>query len=58
MKSTKRSTNSRRSFVKKSAIASSFFLLFPRHVLGGAGFHAPSDQLVLAAIGAGGKGNQ
>jgi predicted dehydrogenase len=28
----------------------------PRHVLGGVGFTAPSDQLNLAAIGAGGKG--
>ena len=46
---------SRRSFLKKSAVASSFFIV-PRHVLGGAGYLAPSDQLVLAAIGAGGKG--
>ena len=36
-------------------VASSFFLV-PRHVLGGVGFTAPSDQLNLAAIGAGGKG--
>src|SRR5690606_33842928 len=28
----------------------------PRHVLGGVGYTAPSDQLNLAAIGAGGKG--
>lgn len=48
-------TNSRRDFIKHSAVASSFFLV-PRHVLGGKGFTAPSDQLVLAAIGAGGKG--
>ena len=48
--------NSRRSFVKNSAIASSFFIV-PRHVLGGVGFLSPSDQLVLAAIGAGGKGS-
>lgn len=45
----------RRTFLKHSAIASSFFIV-PRHVLGGRGFVAPSDQLVLAAIGAGGKG--
>lgn len=50
------STNSRRSFIKKSVIASSIFIV-PRHVLGGAGFTAPSDQLNLAAIGAGGKGS-
>lgn len=46
---------SRREFIKNAAIASSFMIV-PRHVLGGVGFTAPSDQLVLAAIGAGGKG--
>lgn len=46
---------SRRSFVTKGAMASSIFIV-PRHVLGGPGFTAPSDQLNLAAIGAGGKG--
>lgn len=45
----------RRSFVKKGAMASSIFIV-PRHVLGGVGYTAPSDQLNLAAIGAGGKG--
>lgn len=52
---TGRSTTSRRSFIKNGAIASSFFIV-PRHVLGGGGFLAPSDQLNLASIGAGGKG--
>jgi len=46
---------SRRSFLKKSALASSIFIV-PRHVLGGLGYLAPSDRLHLAAIGAGGKG--
>ncbi len=46
---------SRRSFVKKGAMASTIFIV-PRHVLGGRGFLAPSDRLNLAAIGAGGKG--
>ncbi|WP_297335209.1 Gfo/Idh/MocA family oxidoreductase [Algoriphagus sp.] len=49
------SGQSRREFIKNAAIASSF-LIVPRHVLGGTGFTAPSDQLNLAAIGAGGKG--
>ncbi|MEX2567093.1 MAG: Gfo/Idh/MocA family oxidoreductase [Cyclobacteriaceae bacterium] len=49
------SGNSRRSFIKNAAIASSI-LIVPRHVLGGVGYTAPSDQLNLAAIGAGGKG--
>ncbi len=52
---TKPGSISRKSFIKKSAIASSFFFV-PRHVLGGKGFTAPSDRLNLAAIGAGGKG--
>jgi len=47
--------SSRRKFIKQSLVASSFFIV-PRNVLGGVGFTAPSDQLVLAAIGAGGKG--
>jgi predicted dehydrogenase len=55
MKSSKGKKTTRRTFIKQSAIASSVFLV-PRHVLGGAGFTAPSDQLNLAAIGAGGKG--
>ncbi|SDE26061.1 Predicted dehydrogenase [Pricia antarctica] len=49
------SKSTRRSFIKKGALASSIFIV-PRHVLGGAGYLAPSDRLNLAAIGAGGKG--
>ena len=48
--------SSRRKFIKQSLVASSVFIV-PRHVLGGVGYTAPSDQLVLAAIGAGGKGS-
>ncbi len=48
-------TSSRRTFLKKTALASTLYIV-PRHVLGGAGYTAPSDQLNLAAIGAGGKG--
>ena len=51
----KQSALSRREFIKNTALASSFFFV-PRHVLGGLGYTAPSDQLNLAAIGAGGKG--
>ncbi len=32
------------------------FYIVPRHVLGGSGFTAPSDRLIVAGIGAGGKG--
>src|SRR5690606_15401590 len=30
--------------------------IVPRHVLGGKGFLAPSDRLLIAGVGAGGKG--
>jgi predicted dehydrogenase len=47
---------SRRSFIKNSAIAAAAFMIVPRYVLGGKGYIAPSDRLVIAGIGAGGKG--
>jgi predicted dehydrogenase len=47
---------SRRSFLKSSAIAATAFMIVPRHVLGGKGFLAPSDRLIVAGVGAGGKG--
>jgi len=46
----------RRAFIKSSAIAAAAFMIVPRHVLGGKGFLAPSDRLIVAGIGAGGKG--
>ncbi len=46
----------RRTFNKLTAKTMSAFYIFPRHVLGGKGFVAPSDKLNLAAIGVGGKG--
>tara|TARA_Y100001960_G_C14750975_1_gene868415 strand:+ start:766 stop:2223 length:1458 start_codon:yes stop_codon:yes gene_type:complete len=52
---TSKLNKSRRDFIKKSALASTFIIL-PRHVLGGIGFNSPSDQLAIAAIGSGGKG--
>ena len=48
--------NSRRSFIKNTAIAAAGFMIVPRHVLGGKGFTAPSDKLLIACVGAGGKG--
>lgn len=48
-------TNSRRSFLKQSAIAFAGISIVPRHVLG-QGYIAPSDKLNIAAIGGGGKG--
>jgi predicted dehydrogenase len=46
---------SRRRFLNQSALVSAFTLV-PRHVLGGVGFTAPSDQVFLAVIGTGGQG--
>ena len=48
--------NSRRKFIKKTSIVSSGLFIIPRSVLGGNGFTPPSDQLLIASIGSGGKG--
>lgn len=47
--------SSRRNFIRNSAAAMAGFYIVPRHVLG-RGFTAPSDKLIVAGIGAGGKG--
>ena len=49
------SNQSRRKFIRNSAVASAGFFIVPRHVIG-RGFIAPSDKLRIAGIGAGGKG--
>src|SRR5688572_27911542 len=49
-------SNSRRNFIKNTDITAAGFMLVPRHVLGGKGFIAPSDKLLIAGIGVGGKG--
>ena len=46
---------SRRDFLKQGTAAAAFFIV-PRFVLGGRGYTAPSDQLVVAGVGVGGKG--
>lgn len=46
----------RRSFIRKSASAVFAITVVPRHVLGGTGFTAPSDQLTKGIIGLGGMG--
>lgn len=48
--------SSRRSFLKTTALAAAGFMIVPRHVLGGKGFLAPSDRLIVAGVGVGGKG--
>lgn len=47
---------SRRQFLKTSTIAAASFMIVPRFVLGGKGYTAPSDKLLIAGVGAGGKG--
>jgi len=51
----KKSPN-RRTFLKASAAAVTGMMIIPRHVLGGTGYVAPSDQLTKAIIGTGGMG--
>src|ERR1043166_5344719 len=46
---------SRRSFLKNTSIVAGSFFIVPRHVLG-RGFIAPSDKLIVAGVGVGGKG--
>jgi len=47
---------SRRKFIRNTSLAAGSFFIVPRHILG-RGFIAPSDQLTIAGIGVGGKGN-
>lgn len=49
-------TFSRRKFVKASATSLAAFTIVPRHVLGGIGYVPPSDTVIIAGIGVGGKG--
>lgn len=54
-KDIKPSDSSRRSFIRNTALATAGFFIVPRHVLG-KGYTAPSDRLLVAGIGVGGKG--
>ena len=55
-KSSKTNKNSRRKFLKNSAVAAGGVMIVPRHVLGGVGYTAPSDKLNLAYVAVGGRG--
>ncbi|MFT4018887.1 MAG: Gfo/Idh/MocA family oxidoreductase [Agriterribacter sp.] len=46
---------SRRNFIKNTAMGAAGFMIVPRNVLG-KGYIAPSDKLIIAGVGAGGKG--
>ena len=47
---------SRREFIRNTALPAAGFMIVPRFVLGGKGYTAPSDRLLVAGIGVGGKG--
>ncbi len=51
----KQPSPSRREFIRNASLAAAGFYIVPRHVLG-RGFVAPSDKLLIAGVGAGGKG--
>jgi hypothetical protein len=47
---------SRRKFIAAGGAAAAAFTIVPRHVLGGAGFVAPSEKIAVAYIGCGTQG--
>ena len=49
-------SNSRREFIKNTALATAGFFIVPRHVLGGKGYVAPNDKVNLGCIGLGRQG--
>src|SRR3954447_12405229 len=52
-KSKNSSAVSRRKFIATGGAAATAFTIVPRHVLGGAGYVAPSEKITLACIGFG-----
>ena len=60
MENTNSSTSSvtRRKFLRAASLSATGFMIVPRHVLGGPGFVAPSDQVTVGIVGAGGKGRK
>ena len=57
VRGTKLEQVSRRRFLHVATIAGTLTIV-PRHVLGGAGYVAPSEKTTLAGIGIGGQGSQ
>lgn len=54
--SEQKNDTSRRGFIRNTALTAAGFMIVPRFVLGGKGYVAPSDRLLIAGIGVGGKG--
>ncbi len=53
-----KTTSSRRTFLRTAGLGAAAFTIVPRHVLGGPGFVAPSDQVNVGAVGVGGRGKE
>lgn len=47
---------SRRDLLQRAVTSAASFMIVPRHVLGGAGYVAPSDKVTIASIGLGRQG--
>ena len=58
MKDNSRQKITRRKFVQGASLSAAGFMIVPRHVLGGAEYVAPSDQVTVGIVGAGGKGRK
>ena len=52
----KRTTLTRRDFVRAAGAATATFMIVPRHVVAGAGVTPPNERLNIAGIGVGGMG--
>ena len=52
----KRTTITRRDFVRTAGAAAATFMIVPRHVVAGAGVAPPSERLNIAGVGVGGMG--
>jgi predicted dehydrogenase len=48
----------RRAFIGRAASAAALFTIIPRHVMGGAGYTAPSEKITTACIGVGSQGTR
>ncbi|MDR1667331.1 MAG: Gfo/Idh/MocA family oxidoreductase, partial [Bacteroidales bacterium] len=53
----RRTSISRRQFIRASAATAGAFYIVPSHAVSGLGHTAPSDKLNIAGIGVGGKGS-
>ena len=55
-KQSKKTTLTRRTFIKSTAVATAGLTILPSYVISGLGHKAPSDKLNIAGVGIGGRG--